>query len=149
MEQVERELGETNLQTKNNHGRSRRNHSARCHLISIILPLTMLMTGCQTIRDASYSGTGAALAAGAATVVSGGVIAPMVGAAVGASTGVVLADLTQNDSEIEKEVKRESFFTLLEKLIEVAGWWLLLGALAPILFGWLMPSPMQFKNGNH
>ncbi|MEK9747750.1 MAG: hypothetical protein VW333_03425 [Pseudomonadales bacterium] len=150
MEKVERKLGETQRQTEGNNGRHRRRYFDRCYLISIILPLTMMTTGCETVRDATYSGTGAAAGAGVATVMSGGVIAPMAGALVGASTGIVLADLTEGnaESEVVTAVKKESFFGLLEKIIEVAGWWLLLGAIAPILFGWMMPSPVQFKNGN-
>ena len=150
MEKVKRKLGETQRQTEGNNGRRGRHYINRCYLISIILPLTMMTTGCETIRDATYSGTGAAIGAGAATVLSGGVTAPMVGALAGASTGTVLAELTESDSskKVEQVVKKESFFILLEKIIEVAGWWLLLGAIAPILFGWMMPSPVQFKNGN-
>lgn len=151
MEKVERQLGETHRQTKGDNGCNRRRYFDRCYLISIILPLTMMTTGCETIRDATYSGAGAAVGAGAATVMSGGVIAPMAGALAGASTGIVLAELTDGDvskEAVKNVVKKESFFTLLEKIIEVAGWWLLLAAIAPILFGWMMPSPVRFKNGN-
>lgn len=101
------------------------------------------MTGCETLRDATYSGAGAALGAGAATVMSGGVTAPMVGALAGASTGIVLADLTED--EVVQAVQRKTFFTVIEDLVEVAGWFLILFFLGPIILGWILPGPLERK----
>ena len=106
--------------------------------------LTIGMTGCETLRDATYSGTGAAIGAGAATVMSGGVTAPMVGALAGASTGIVLADLTEKDNVVER-IEHKSFFTIIEDLVEVAGWFLILFFLGPIILGWILPGPLERK----
>lgn len=103
------------------------------------------MTGCETLRDATYSGTGAAIGAGAATVMSGGVTAPMVGALAGASTGIVLADLTEKDSNVVQTIERKSFFMLIEELVEVAGWMLILFFVGPIIIGWILPGPLERK----
>ena len=107
--------------------------------------LTIGMTGCETLRDATYSGAGAALGAGAATVMSGGVTAPMVGALAGASTGIVLADLTEKDSNVVQTIERKSFFMLIEELVEVAGWMLILFFVGPIIIGWILPGPLERK----
>ena len=106
--------------------------------------LTIGMTGCETLRDATYSGTGAAIGAGAATVMSGGVTAPMVGALAGASTGIVLADLTEKDNVVER-IEHKSFFTIIEDLVEVAGWGLILFFVGPIILGWILPGPLERK----
>jgi hypothetical protein len=107
--------------------------------------LTTLISGCETLRDATYSGTGAAIGAGAATVISGGVTAPMAGALVGASTGIVLADLTEKDSNVVQTIERKSFFMLIEELVEVAGWMLILFFVGPIIIGWILPGPLERK----
>lgn len=106
--------------------------------------LTIGMTGCETLRDATYSGTGAALGAGAATVMSGGAIAPMAGALAGASTGIVLADLTETNTAVER-VQHKSFFTIIEDLVEVAGWGLILFFVGPMILGWILPGPLERK----
>lgn len=106
------------------------------------------LVSCQTIRDAAYSGTGAALGAGAATVMSGGVTAPMVGALAGASTGIVLADLTEKNGNVSQTVQRKSFFMLIEELVQVAGWFLVLGFLGPVIIGWLLPGPLERRKKN-
>ena len=103
------------------------------------------MTGCETLRDATYSGTGAAIGAGAATVMSGGVTAPMVGALAGASTGIVLADLTEKDSNVVQTVQRKTFFTVIEDLVGIAGWGLILFFVGPIILGWILPGPLERK----
>ncbi len=108
----------------------------------------MTLTGCQTIKDASITGTAAAAGAGIAAVSSGGVLAPMTGALVGGASGTVIADLMSKSSGIGseiKEIERESIFILAEKFVRVAGWWLVLLFIAPWLLGWAMPSPMEFK----
>jgi len=106
------------------------------------------LVSCQTIRDATYSGTGAAIGAGAATVMSGGVTAPMVGALAGASTGIVLADLTEKNQGVPQTVQRKSFFMLIEELVQVAGWFLVLGFIGPVIIGWILPGPLERKNKN-
>ena len=104
------------------------------------------LVSCQTIRDATYSGTEAAIGAGAATVISGGVTAPMAGALVGASTGIVLADLTEDEiAEGVAYIERKSFFTIIEDLVEVAGWGLILFFVGPIILGWILPGPLERK----
>jgi len=124
--------------------RGSRRTSWHAHCITWLF-LTTLISGCETLRDATYSGTGAAIGAGAATVISGGVTAPMAGALVGASTGIVLADLTEKDSNVVQTIERKSFFMLIEELVEVAGWMLILFFVGPIIIGWILPGPLERK----
>ena len=124
-------------------GSRRTSWNANC---LVWLFLTIGMTGCETLRDATYSGTGAAIGAGAATVMSGGVTAPMLGAVAGASTGIVLADLTEDD--VVQAVQRKTFFTIIEDLVEVAGWGLILFFVGPIILGWILPGPLERKKKN-
>ena len=110
------------------------------------------MMGCQTIKDASVVGTTAAVGATVGAVSSGGILAPAVGAMVGGASGVITNDLMSKSSgtgsKTIKELERESIFHLAEKLVKVAGWWLVLLFVAPWLLGWAMPGPMQFKKPN-
>jgi hypothetical protein len=76
---------------------------------------------------------------------SGGVTAPMVGALAGASTGIVLADLTEKDSNVVQTVQRKTFFTVIEDLVEIAGWGLILFFVGPIILGWILPGPLERK----
>jgi len=79
---------------------------------------------------------------------SGGVTAPMVGALAGASTGIVLADLTEKNGNVSQTVQRKSFFMLIEELVQVAGWFLVLGFLGPVIIGWLLPGPLERRKKN-
>ena len=131
-------------ETKDSGYRGSRRTSWYAHCITWLF-LTIGMTGCETLRDATYSGTGAAIGAGAATVMSGGVTAPMVGALAGASTGIVLADLTEKDSNVVQTVQRKTFFTVIEDLVGIAGWGLILFFVGPIILGWILPGPLERK----
>jgi hypothetical protein len=108
----------------------------------------MTLTGCQTVKEATIAGTAASVGAGIAAVSTGGILAPMGGALVGGASGTVLANLTKSSSGTGSDLHRESIFLLAEKVVRVAGWWLVLLFLAPWLLGWAMPSPMAFKKLN-
>lgn len=144
MERDLQTMASVDRQTTDRVVRNRRGYITGC-----IVGLTLCLMGCQSLKDAGIAGTGAAVGAGVATVSSGGVLAPMVGAMVGASAGSVTADLLNRPEEMKEQiVEHVSFFTLLEKLIEVAGFWLILGFIGPLLIGWMMPGPTHFGNGN-
>ena len=105
------------------------------------------VSGCQSLKDASVVGTTAAAGAGVGAVMSGGLFAPAAGAMIGGSTGSLIQDLN-NKPEVVQSIQKESVFILAEKVVKVAGWWLLLLFVAPWLLGWAMPSPMEFKKLN-
>ncbi len=75
-------------------------------------------------------------------------MAPMTGALVGGASGTVVADLMTKSSGTGNDLHRESIFLLAEKVVRVAGWWLVLLFIAPWLLGWAMPGPMTFKKLN-
>ncbi len=108
----------------------------------------MTLTGCQSLKDASVVGTTAAVGATAGAVGSGGLLAPAVGAMIGGATGSIASDLMSKSSGTGNDLHRESIFLLAEKVVRVAGWWLVLLFMAPWLLGWAMPSPMTFKKLN-
>ena len=141
METNLRQVEQTSTKAKDSISRHWRGYLIGCIALGLV--------GCQSLKEAGVIGTGAAAGAGVATVLSGGVIAPIAGAAVGASVTDVVVSLTGGSKEkiVEQVVERTSFFTLLEKIIEVAGWWLMLVVVGPIRIGWMMPSPVRFKNG--
>ena len=102
------------------------------------------VSGCQSLKDASVVGTTAAAGAGVGAVMSGGLFAPAAGAMIGGATGSLIQDLNNKPESIQKE----SVFILAEKVVKVAGWWLILLFIAPWLLGWAMPGPMKFKKLN-
>ena len=110
----------------------------------------MTLTGCQVTKEALITGTAASVGAGIAGVSSGGILAPMGGALAGGASGTVLAHLSNSSPDIVQSIEKESVFILAEKVVRVAGWWLVLLFIAPWLLGWAMPGPMTFKkmNGN-
>lgn len=110
--------------------------------------MTMLsVSGCQSLKDASVVGTTAAAGATAGVVMSGGLLAPAAGAMIGGATGSLIQDLN-NKPDIVQSIEKESVFILAEKVVRVAGWWLVLLFIAPWLLGWAMPGPMTFKKLN-
>jgi uncharacterized membrane protein YeiH len=106
----------------------------------------MTLTGCQSLKDASVVGTTAAVGATAGVAMSGGLLAPAVGAMIGGVTGSITSDLMTKPPS--HDLHRESIFLLAEKVVRVAGWWLVLLFIAPWLLGWAIPGPMKFKKLN-
>ena len=117
--------------------------------------LTILTTGCSTIKKAGIVGASAGLGATAGSVISGGAIAPIAGSMIAASAASVVTtglgteepiqalEIT-GDATIVQEAP-SNFFSLLQELVEMGGWLLILVILVPMVLGWVLPGPLEKK----
>ena len=114
--------------------------------------LTILTTGCSTIKKAGIVGASAGLGATAGSVISGGAIAPIAGSMIAASvasvatTGLGTGEPTQalevtGDATIVQEAP-SNFFDTLGELISMGGWLLILIVVVPMVLGWIIPGPL-------
>ena len=114
--------------------------------------LTILTTGCSTIKKAGIIGASAGLGATAGSVISGGAIAPIAGSMIAASaasvvtTGLGTGEPTQalevtGDATIVQEAP-SNFFDTLGELISMGGWLLILIVVVPMVLGWIIPGPL-------
>ena len=101
--------------------------------------------GCTTLKKAGIVGLGAGSGAIAGTVLSGGAVAPILGATITASVTDVVTEVTSTGSKNMSDCAPDNFWTLLGSLIEMGGWALILIVIVPMIFSWLMPGPIQFK----
>ena len=101
--------------------------------------------GCTTLKKAGIVGLGAGSGAIAGTVLSGGAVAPILGATITASVTDVVTEVTSTGSKNMSDCAPDNFWTLLGSLIEMGGWALILIVIVPMVFSWLMPGPIQFK----
>jgi len=120
--------------------------------ICIALVFSLSIAGCSSLKRAAMIGGAAGLGATAGTVISTGVIAPIAGAAIGASvadvvvTGLEPEPVLQTTEIIADTVVNEApdnFFTLIQKLTEMGGWLLILIFVVPMVIGWIIPGPLQ------
>ena len=107
------------------------------------------------MKKALIVGGAAGLGATAGSVISGGVIAPIAGAAISATVADVVAtslwkdpDQTSVVAETVTYIAPDNFWTLLGKLVETGGWVLLLVLLVPMVLGWILPGPLERKKKN-
>tara|TARA_R100001443_G_scaffold27140_2_gene40413 strand:- start:459 stop:776 length:318 start_codon:yes stop_codon:yes gene_type:complete len=101
-------------------------------------------------------GASAGVGAIAGTVLSGGVVAPVLGATTtafvadavvsGAKTSEVTNQVIQ-EAQIIQEAE-SNFFTLLEKLVDMGGWLLILIFVVPMILGWIIPGPLKLNRKN-
>ena len=112
--------------------------------------LTILTTGCSTIKKAGIVGASAGLGATAGSVIGGGAIAPIAGSMIGASVASAVTHTTTDtpqaleiagDATIVQEAP-SNFFSLLQQLVEVGGWLLILIFVVPMVLGWIIPGPL-------
>jgi len=127
-------------------------HTRSC-LLGLIC-LIPLLTSC-ALKKALIVGGAAGLGATAGSVISGGVIAPIVGAAISATaTDVVVTALAPEKSVQALNITGDApvtvvqqapdnFFSLLQQLVEIGGWLLLLVLLVPMVLGWILPGPLE------
>ena len=137
-------------------GRTHPNRSTWYIWLICLLPL---LTSC-ALKKALIVGTAAGLGATAGTVISGGVIAPIVGAAISATaTDVVVTALEPASATQALEITGDApvtivqeaapnFFSILSQLVETGGWLLLLVVLVPMVLGWILPGPLEKKKKN-
>jgi len=110
------------------------------------LGLTLGLIGCGTIKKAGIVATAAGTGAIAGSVLSGGAIAPILGATTTAFVADVVTEVTDmTPTTMENSCAPDNFWTILGKLVEVGGWALILIVVAPIIIGWILPGPLEKK----
>jgi len=132
-------------------GRKGSNHN-RCGrgILFTCLILWLTCTGCSTLKKSAIVATGTAVGATAASVLSGGALAPVV---MGATTSafvtdavIEVTDTTPTTQVIHKAP--DNFFTIIGKLVSLGGWTLILIFIVPMVLGWILPGPLQIKKKN-
>ena len=127
------------------------NHN-RCGrgILFTCLILWLSCTGCSTLKKSAIVATGTAVGATAASVLSGGALAPVV---MGATTSafvtdavIEVTDTTPTTQVINKAP--DNFFTIIGKLVSLGGWTLILIFIVPMVLGWILPGPLQIKKKN-
>ena len=106
------------------------------------------LIGCTTLKKASIVGLSGGAGALVGTVLSGGAIAPILGATTTAFVADVVTEaipIGARGKEAMSSCAPDNFWTLLGTLIEMGGWALLLIVLIPMIFSWLLPGPIKFK----
>lgn len=109
------------------------------------LSLIIVIVGCTSLKKASVVTTAAGVGAVVGSATSGGVIAPVAGAMMGAFAGDVTTEVLSSPAQDSCIQQPLGFFGLLEKLIEVGGWLLIIVLIAPMVLGWLLPGPLERK----
>ena len=105
--------------------------------------------GCQTIKEAGTVAGASAVGATVGGLVSGGVLAPAMGAATAAATADLIIQAENNIGKTQTIIKApDNFFTLLHKIVEIGGWTLMLIFVAPMILGWILPSPTRLNRKN-
>ena len=104
--------------------------------------------GCTTVKKATVVATGAAVGATAGTVLSGGVLAPIVGAMTSAFVTDVVTEISYRTAGGNMDCAPDNFWSLLGSLIQMGGWALILIVVAPMVLGWILPGPLERKKKN-
>ena len=113
-----------------------------------LVVLGVFLTGCGTMTKVATTATGATVGA-----IAAGPPGAIVGAIAGDLTGEIIIEpiltIYEHKRKIQAVVEPDSFWTLLQKMTEVAGWLVGLFLLAPILLpfvaGLLIPAPGSKK----
>ena len=117
----------------------------RIRTCSYYLLAGLFLTGCAATKKAGIVATAAGTGAVAGTVLSGGAIAPIVGATTSAFVADVVTTVVDKSHTTMADCAPDNFWTILGKLVEVGGWALILIVVAPIIIGWILPGPLEKK----
>jgi len=134
--------------------RSAGSHRSNRLGIWLVVLATCCIAGCTTIKKAGITSIAAGGGALAGSVLSGGVVAPILGATTTAFVADVVTEVkipTKASATVLQteqgmiECAPDNFFTLLGKLVEMGGWLLVLIFAVPMILGWILPGPLEKK----
>ena len=114
----------------------------------VVLSTCCLAVGCTTLKKAGIVGLAGGTGALAGTVLSGGAVAPILGATTTAFVADVVTATSIGDSRKGQDMTScapDNFWTLLGSLVEMGGWLLILIVVAPMVLGWILPGPLERK----
>jgi hypothetical protein len=129
-------------------------HSRSWLGVWLVVIATCCLVGCTTLKKAGVTSIAAGGGALAGTVLSGGAVAPILGATTTAFVADVVTETTMTKKasgtvlQTEQgmiECAPDNFFTLLGKLVEMGGWLLVLIFVVPMILGWILPGPLEKK----
>jgi len=123
----------------------RNNCRSRLGYWLVVIATCCVTLGCTTLKKAGIVSLAAGAGATVGTVLSGGAIAPILGATTTAFVADVTTEVTSGGSKDMSNCAPDNFWSLLGSLIEMGGWALILIVIVPMVFSWLMPGPIQFK----
>ena len=106
--------------------------------------------GCTTLKKAGITSIAAGGGALAGSVLSGGVAAPILGATTTAFVADVVTEVMPigtKGKEAMSNCAPDNFWSLLGSLVEMGGWLLILIVLVPMILGWILPGPLEKKQG--
>ena len=116
----------------------------------VVIASCCLAIGCTTLKKAGVTSLGAGGGAIVGSVLSGGAVAPILGATTGAFVTDVATEvmITGNQGkETMSNCAPDNFWSLLGSLVEMGGWLLILIVLVPMILGWILPGPLEKKQG--
>ena len=125
-----------------------KDHHRRWHRAVCVCLYALGLVGCGTIKKAGIVATAAGTGAVAASVLSGGVIAPIAGAMTSAFVADVVTEVTETShtsTGVDMQCAPDNFWSLLGSLVEMGGWALILIVIVPMVFSWLLPGPLERK----
>nr|ANO58174.1 hypothetical protein [uncultured Gammaproteobacteria bacterium] len=111
----------------------------RCLLY--LLPLIPLLTGCALMKKSLLTGGATAAVVAVTDAIVPGVFAPALAGGVTATALTAVSSLTGTPVECAPD----NIWSMIGMLIETAGMWIGLCALAILFIGWFAPGPLQFK----
>ena len=104
--------------------------------------------GCTSLKKASIVAGASAVGATAGTVLSGGVVAPILGGMTSAFVADVVTEISNTTTGHNMDCAPDNFWSLLGSLIQMGGWALILIVVAPMVIGWILPGPLEKKKKN-
>ena len=116
----------------------------------LVVIATLSLVGCTTLKKAGITSIAAGGGALAGTVLSSGAIAPILGATTTAFVADVVTEaipIGVKEKETMSNCAPDNFWSLLGSLVEMGGWLLILIILVPMILGWILPGPLEKKQG--
>ena len=116
----------------------------------VVIASCCLAIGCTTLKKAGITSIAAGGGALAGSVLSGGVAAPILGATTTAFVADVVTEampIGEKGKETMSNCAPDNFWSLLGSLVEMGGWLLILIVLVPMILGWILPGPLEKKQG--
>tara|TARA_R110002051_G_scaffold5634_1_gene28779 strand:+ start:302 stop:775 length:474 start_codon:yes stop_codon:yes gene_type:complete len=135
-------------------GRYHSRHSRSWLGYGLVVLATCCLVSCTTLKKAGVTSLGAGGGAIVGSVLSGGAIAPILGATTGAFVTDVVTEtmMTKKQSGTVLQTEQgmiecapDNLWSLLGQITEMGGWFLILIFVVPMLLGWILPGPLERK----
>ena len=135
-------------------GRYHSRHSRSWLGYGLVVLATCCLVSCTTLKKAGVTSLGAGGGAIVGSVLSGGAIAPILGATTGAFVTDVVTETVmtkkQSGTVLQTELGMiecapDNLWSLLGQITEMGGWFLILIFVVPMLLGWILPGPLERK----